>query len=303
MPTSSVVTDVLSIGYEHWGESSSDATVVALHGFPDDARSWEHVGRRLAADGVRVVAPYLRGFGPTEFLRADTPRSGQLGALVADLVAFLDGLGVDRVTVVGQDWGSRAGQGLAALHPARVDHLVSLSSYGLSWDDEGFPPPPVLQALWYQWVLLTDLGPAMMRFDPGARTAFLRHLWDVWSPTWPGRGEAFRAAADSLDNADLVEVVLSAYRHGRAEAVSDPRHDDVDTALAAGPVVDVPATVLLGADDGVELPREEDQRDARFFPRLVERRLLPGVGHFVHREAPDAVADAVLAAVRSRVTA
>lgn len=289
--TKQVSTAVLDIAYEEYGPSDG-GPVVLVHGFPDDARSWDEVAAELAAQGHRVVAPYLRGFGPTRFRSPEAPRSGQLGALVDDLVCLLDALELPTVTLAGQDWGSRAVQGVAALHPGRVSHLVTMGSYGLTWDDgDGFPPPPVLHALWYQWLLLLDLGPALLRFD---RDAFCAYLWDVWSPTWPERQRAFARMRPALDNPDFADVVLSAYRHGRAEAVTDPRYDHLDAALSAGPAIGVPTTLLLGADDGVELPQAEDPRDTRYFPRLLQRRLLPGVGHFPHREDPHAVAEALL---------
>lgn len=287
-----LTTDVLEIGYREHGPATG-RVVLLLHGFPDDASSWDAVAGALAAEGARVLAPHSRGVGPTRFVDDASPRTGQLGALVTDVVAFLDALDVQRVTVAGQDWGARVGQGLAALHPERVEHLVSLGSYGLSWDDDGFPPPQALHVLWYQWVLMLDFGPALLRYDPRARDRFHAYLWDAWSPTWPGRQQAFESVRASLGHADLAEVVLSAYRHGRADTVTDPRYDEVDAALAAGPRIDVPATILLGADDGIEQPVDDDPRDDRYFTRLRSRRLLAGVGHFPHREAPDAVAEAL----------
>lgn len=85
-------TDVLDLAYESWGpDRSSDTPVVLVHGFPDDARSWTPVAEALASEGRRVVAPYLRGYGPTRFLDEATPRSGQVGALTQDLLDLLDG--------------------------------------------------------------------------------------------------------------------------------------------------------------------------------------------------------------------
>jgi len=293
MEQAHVTTSALEVGYRAVGPVVGPV-VLLLHGFPDDASSWDAVAGRLAEQGRRVLAPHLRGVGPTSFRSAGIPRSGQLGALVTDAIEFLDALGVDRVVVAGQDWGARIAQGVAALQPQRVEHLVSLGSYGLTWDDGGFPPARVLHALWYQWVLLLELGPAMLRYDPTARNAFYSYLWDVWSPSWPQRQAAFDAVRDSLSNPDFTEVVLSAYRHGRADTVADPHYDTVDAALDAGPQVTVPTTILLGADDGVEQPTPDEQRDAAFFPQLRGRRLLPGVGHWPHQEAPDEVAAALL---------
>lgn len=294
MDTKRVMTDVLEIGYREAGPPDGPV-VLLLHGFPDDASAWDDVARVLAGQGRRVIAPYLRGFGPTRFLHDETPRSGQLGALVSDASAFLDALGVGQYVVAGQDWGARVAQGLAVQQPERVDHVVSLGSYGLSWDDGGgFAPPQVLHALWYQWVLMLELGPVLLRYDPDFRDAFCAYLWDAWSPTWPARRQAFATIRASLENPDFADVVLSAYRHGRMETTTDSRYDDLDAALSAGPQVKVPTSVLLGADDGVEQPDTDDPRDARFLPALQQRRLLPGVGHWPHREAPEAVVEILL---------
>ena len=64
-----------------------DRRVVLLHGFPYDVRSYDVVAARLAGAGRRVIVPWLRGFGPTRFLSADTPRVGQQAALGGDLLA------------------------------------------------------------------------------------------------------------------------------------------------------------------------------------------------------------------------
>lgn len=292
MVTKYVTTDILELAYLEHGPASG-RPVLLLHGFPDDATSWDAVADRLAGHGARVLAPHTRGVGPTRFRLDETSRTGQLGALVTDAVAFLDALGVRRVTVAGQDWGARVAQGLAALHPERVEHLVSLGSYGLSWEDGGFPPPKVLHALWYQWLLMLELGDALLRYDLDARTGFFAYLWDVWSPTWTGRQQAFSSVRASLTGPDLADIVLSAYRHGRTDTITDARYDDVEAALAAAPRVEVPTTVLLGADDGIEQPAVDDPRDTHFFPHLRSRLLLEGVGHWPHRGAPDLVADAL----------
>lgn len=118
-----VTTELLEVAYLEHGPASG-RPVLLLHGFPDDATCWDAVADRLANQGARVLAPHSRGVGPTRFHLGETPRTGQLGALVADAVCFLDAVGVQRVTVAGQDWGARVAQGLAALHPERVEHLV-----------------------------------------------------------------------------------------------------------------------------------------------------------------------------------
>ena len=86
-----VRTATLKIGYEESGPDDG-AAVVLLHGWPSDPRDWDGVAPGLVAEGCRVLAPWLRGYGPTRFLHDDTPRSGQQAALGADLRDFMDGL-------------------------------------------------------------------------------------------------------------------------------------------------------------------------------------------------------------------
>ena len=64
--------------------------MVLLHGFLYDVHSYDEARERLAAAGRRVIVPYLRGYGPMRFLKADTPRVGQQAALGLNLLALLD---------------------------------------------------------------------------------------------------------------------------------------------------------------------------------------------------------------------
>jgi len=131
MPTGLTVrTPTLEIAYE----ASGDATgfpVVLLHGFPDDVHAWDAVAPPLAAAGYRVLVPYLRGYGPTRFLDAATPRLAQQAAIAQDLRDFMDALGLDRVGLAGYDWGGRAACITAILAPERVHALVTIGGYNV----------------------------------------------------------------------------------------------------------------------------------------------------------------------------
>ena len=105
--TATVRTPVLEIGYVEHGPAEGPA-VILLHGFPDDIHAYDGVAGPLAADGMRVLVPYLRGYGPTRFLDPATPRSGQQAVLGTDLRDFMDALGIQRAILGGYDWGGRA---------------------------------------------------------------------------------------------------------------------------------------------------------------------------------------------------
>ena len=99
--------------------------VLLVHGFPDDHTVWRHQVSALVSAGYRVIAPDTRGCGDTEM----APRTSEykLPRLVADLVAILDALGLDRVKLVGHDWGAVIAWVFAAKHPERVERFVALS--------------------------------------------------------------------------------------------------------------------------------------------------------------------------------
>src|SRR4051812_37771563 len=95
---------VLTVAYEETGDPAGWPAVL-LHGFPYDIRSYDEVAPHLAAQGARVIVPYLRGYGPTRFRSAGTPRSGEQAALGHDLLMLLDALEIESAGLGGHDRG------------------------------------------------------------------------------------------------------------------------------------------------------------------------------------------------------
>ena len=129
-PLRHVDAGVLDIAYYEAGPADGPV-VMLLHGFPYDIHSYVDVAPDLAAQGCRVIVPYLRGYGATRFRDKATPRSGEQAALGADLIALIDALGIQRAAFAGYDWGGRAACVGAALWPERCAGLVSLNSYNI----------------------------------------------------------------------------------------------------------------------------------------------------------------------------
>ena len=121
---------VLRIAYEENGDPAGKP-VVLLHGFPYDVHAYDAVTARLISAGCRVFVPYLRGYGPTQFLTQDTLRSGQQAVLAQDLLAFMNALGLEQSVLAGYDWGGRAACIVAALWPERACGLVSGTGYNI----------------------------------------------------------------------------------------------------------------------------------------------------------------------------
>ena len=289
-----VDTPLLRVVYQDWNPCAERA-VVLLHGWPDSPRTWLGVAPLLAGAGWRVIVPALRGFAPTEFLREDSPRSGQLAALGRDAVDFVRALGLRMPALVGHDWGARAACNACGLAPGIASHLAMLSvGYGTNLPTQ---PIEIAQArlYWYHWFMATARGERTVRENP---RAFARIMWDTWAPAgeWSSAAE-FDATAAAWDNPDFVDVTLHSYRHRWGHAAGDPRYDADEVALEPAPVLDVPTLVLHGEADGVNPPHTSAGKES-FFRGPYERRVLPGVGHFPQREAPAAVAAALLNLLR-----
>ncbi len=287
--TNTLRTDVLEIAYERWdgAERSTGAPVVLVHGFPDSPASWAPVATALTERGRQAIAPYLRGFGPTRFLSDSFERSGQLAAIVQDLTDLLDGLALDEIVLVGQDWGARAAQGVAATQPDRVASLVCVGGYALSWNvGDGPPSYSQVQALWYQFFLRSGWGEGVLHADP---IAFCEHLWRIWSPAWPDRARVFGESRAALGGEEFARIVLSAYR----DDPTDDRYRDLETWLGKGPEISVPTTLLHGADDPLEADGPDVVADAKMFTELRDQRIIDGAGHFLHAERPDVLVDAI----------
>ncbi|NMJ43180.1 alpha/beta hydrolase [Roseomonas sp. JC162] len=278
-----VTAGVLDVAVELHGPADGPAAIL-LHGFPDDVRTWDGVAPALAAQGLRVVVPYLRGYGPTRYRDPSTPRSGQQAALGADLLALMDALGIGQAALAGYDWGGRAACIVAALWPERVRGLVSATGYNIQ-DIAGSarPASPEAEArYWYQWYLHTERGVAALEQD---RAAFCRLLWRMWSPTYPLTDAEYARTAASFDNPDFVATVVQSYRHRHRAAAGDPAVQHIEDRLAALPPITVPSVVLHGAEDGVD-PPANSEGSARRFTGPFRREVVPGVGHFMPREAP-----------------
>jgi pimeloyl-ACP methyl ester carboxylesterase len=283
-------TATLEIAYLEAGPPDG-VPVILLHGWPSDIHDWDAVAPTLAADGHRVLVPYLRGYGPTRFLDPATPRSGQQAALGADLRDFMAALDLPPAVLAGYDWGGRAACVAAALWPETVRALVSINGYNIQNIPASGRPAAAEQEYrhWYQWYLNTERGRAGLTQN---RRDLCWLLWRLWSPNWAFDAATFDATAISFDNPDFVDVTVQSYRHRHANAAGDPALEPLEHSLAQQPPITVPTIVLHGAEDGVGPPETSAHHDRHFTARY-DRRVIPVAGHFLPREAPAAVVQAV----------
>ena len=290
---SSIQTAALTIAYEDNG-GARGFPIILLHGFPDDVRAFDEVVPPLTQGGYRVLVPYLRGYGPTRFRDPKAPRMAEQAAIGQDVIDFADALGLPRFAVAGYDWGGRAAAIAAALHPDRVRATVLIGGYTIQNTIAASQPasPEAEHRAWYQWYFNTERGRAGLQAN---RRDICRYLWQTWSPGWHFSDDTYNRTAASFDNPDFVDVVVHSYRHRIRNAPGEPRFKVTEEQLAARPKIQAPSITLYGADDGIARPPAESPPAERAsFASLVARRVIPGVGHFMPREKPEAVSSAML---------
>jgi pimeloyl-ACP methyl ester carboxylesterase len=290
-PLKSVKAGVLEVSYAEAGPANGPPMIL-LHGWPYDIHAFDEVTPILAAQGYRVIVPYLRGFGPTRFLNADTIRNGQPAALGMDAIALMDALKIPQAVIGGFDWGGRTADVLAAQWPERVKGLVAVSGYLIGSQAAGKQPlPPEAEyQWWYQFYFSTPRG--ALGYAKNTH-AFARLIWKLASPEWKFDDATFERSAAALDNPDHVAITIHNYRWRQGLVEGEAQYDAIEQKLAAGPTINVPTITMEGDANGAPHPPPEAYR-AKFTGKYEHRLITGGIGHNLPQEAPRQFAQAML---------
>jgi pimeloyl-ACP methyl ester carboxylesterase len=273
----------------HVVEAGTGPLVLFLHGFPENWTAWQDILPRVADAGFRAVAIDLRGYGAS-----DKPPRGYDGyTMAADVTGLIRALGERSAMIVGSGAGGMIGWTAAAFHPKMVTRLVVMGAAhplrlraGLFADPRGQFSATVstlrFQVPRYEHVLTRD-GAAMVG-----------QLLERWSgPEWT-KTEDFAAYVACCRKAMQIPqaafCALEAYRWVFRSALRLQGYRFVK--LMQQPLV-TPTLHLHGALDTAVLPRTA-QGSGRYVIAPYEWRLIDGVGHFLHREAPDLVTGEIL---------
>ena len=290
-PLKQVQAGSLNVGYAEAGPSDGPAAIL-LHGWPYDIHTYVDVAPLLAEAGYRVIVPYVRGYGSTRFLSAETARNGQPAALASDVIALMDSLGIGRAVLAGCDWGARTADVVAALWPERCRALVAVSGYLIGSQDAGRMPLPPKAELqwWYQYYFATERG----RAGYASHTRdFAKLIWQLASPRWSFDQATFERSAVAFDNPDHVAIVIHNYRWRLGLAAGEPRFDELERRLAEAPRIAVPTITLEGDANGAPHPAAESYA-GKFSGAYAHRVVTGGIGHNLPQEAPSAFAKAVI---------
>jgi pimeloyl-ACP methyl ester carboxylesterase len=275
----------------HVAEAGGGPPVILAHGFPELWYSWRHQLPAIADAGYRAVALDMRGFG-------DSSAPAEVGAYDAesisgDLLAVLDDLGEERAVFVGHDWGAAVVWHLARAHPDRVAAVAGMSV--------PFIPPARAAPLetmrsmlgedfYVLWFQRPDTGQALSR--DVRRTLLTRR---VWNARWADEQEQVERPRWMTEDDERV-YVEAFERTGFDGGLNYYRNIDRNWELAKAlgdRRIEPPALFLTGERDPVRqwAPAE---RMEEWTSDLRESIVVPGAGHWVQQEAPDAVNEALL---------
>jgi len=254
--------------------------VLLLHGFPDNALTWERQIPVLAAAGYRVVAPWLRGYPPTEI-----PTGGYYdrATLVMDAKALIETLNDGKPCfLVGQDWGAAIGYGLLAAFPELVRRAVILAVPHPGQVRLTLRKSPKHALRSFHWFLFQlPVIPEILCRANGY--AFLETLWKLWSAAYDDHAHV-AGIRRQMATPGALTASLAYYRAMFGTRHADPALADVRGRLDRK--IAVPTRVLCGARD---MRKEMLEGQRRWFAGPYAWGTVEGAGHFLHREQPDAV--------------
>jgi pimeloyl-ACP methyl ester carboxylesterase len=282
----SIQTNDLHISYFAAGLDNDGPLVICLHGFPDSAHTWRHLLPRLADAGYRAVAPFLRGYAPTE-----VPTDGrfQTAASAMDALALRDALGggADSV-IIGHDWGAVITHIAANVRPDAFAKVVTMAvppgnAVGVAF----LSNLPQIKRSWYMFFFQHPFAD----FVVGANDlAYIDMLWADWSPGFVATEELALLKPSLRDPANL-QAALGFYRATLGAGYNDPALQSAQDMSSTIPPQ--PLLYLHGRTDGC-MGAEVAEFAAAELTSNARAHFVDGAGHFLHLEKPNEVNDIIL---------
>lgn len=274
----------------HYLEIGEGPLALCVHGFPDSPWTYRYLLPELAEAGYRAVAPFMRGFAPTE-LPADR-HYVHTSTMVADVVSLHEALGGDGDAVlIAHDWGAVAAYGAAAHEPARWRRCTILNIPPLQIFGANLFSYEQIKRSFYFWFFQMQVAEEVVTAND---FAFIDGIWADWSPGY-----------DATEDLPLVKECLRDPAHFQAAMgyywaqfdptrTGSPEWNEEQAAAWGGPVTQ-PTLYLHGTNDGCHgLDAEQVKEVPAYLGEGSESELIEGVGHFMLVEKPEYINGRIL---------
>ncbi len=264
-------------------ESGAGQTVLCLHGFPDNLRSFRHQLPFLAESGYHAISPALRGYEPSSQPGPEIANYHPMRA-AADAIAWAESMG--KVHLIGHDWGGIAAYQAAAQRPDLFHSLTVIAIPHTSALQQRAALrflPGQLRKSWYIFFFqLRGLADHIVERND---FAFIKWLWREWSPGFSPEPGELESVVKTLSAPGVRHAALGYYRAMLSTRLEDSKKMN---ATAAQPI-QVPTLAITGALDGCMDTRFFDHVPPDIFPKGLRTERIEGAGHFVHQEDPKRV--------------
>jgi pimeloyl-ACP methyl ester carboxylesterase len=257
-----------------WGEPDAPLALL-VHGYPDTAYTWRHLGPELAGMGYRVVAPFTRGYAPTALAPND---SYLLADLAADILALRTALGGDdNAVLIGHDWGAVATWAVTDRDPNRFRSYVCIAVPPTAALLKPFTKlktlPIGLRQSGMSWYFVFNQLPGSER----GLDRVIPKLWRDWSPGYDGREDVAHVLG-ALAGPGRRRAALRYYRNNLQGGLKD--------TFSVAPKA--PVLYLHGAGDGC-MQAAIVEAFPETLPAGSRYERVEGVGHFMQLEDPSRV--------------
>ncbi|WP_421845392.1 alpha/beta fold hydrolase [Mycobacterium sp.] len=266
-----------------WGPSDG-VLALCLHGFPDTAWCWRYLGPELASLGYRVVAPFTRGYAPSDI---PPDRDYHIGALMYDALAIHEHLRAKNAVLIGHDWGAVTSNAIAAYPMNPFSKVVSLSvppfpamnRVGRSLPRNAGVLLRQLKLSWYiSFIQLPGIPEQLLH-------KMIPKLWRDWAPGYDTKIEVSNAL-NAIPNAAHRQAMLSYYRALTRPNRCSRRYATMQRYSTATPLG--PMLCLHGEQDRA-LQIDFAAKVLDVLPAGSQAETVANAGHFLLVEQPEVV--------------
>ena len=271
-------------------EQGEGPLVLLMHGFPDNAYTWSHQMPALAAAGYRAVAPFLRGYPPTQIPDGGYFDSATLATDARELILELnDG---EAAFYVGTDWGTLAGYPLLQAYPDVVKRAVLMVVPMPLAAADIVTKPDVIHYSFHVWFHQLESIPETT--IPADDFAYVDYLWRLWEPGLEDP-EHISSVKRTLAHDGALTAALGYYRAMFAPDRMDPSLDNVRAKF--GNQISVPTLAVFPEDDPLGVFAEAHRP---FFSGEFRIERPEGGQHFIHRSRPELINELIVSWLSAR---